>query len=297
MLMLIKNTLFSFFYKSLFLIFCHFLFSCEPKIENIFSGQDDVNLVVEGEINNLSEPYSIKISLSNAINSPDPGQTISGLQIFVEEQAGDKVYFEETAEKGVYATNDTTFQGSVSGIYHLNIESKSGEMYQSTPQILKNVPSIDTLYYRTVVRFFPDIDSIGIYEDKFFASIQFKDQPGESEYYRWKLFVNGKYSEKAESIYLENDQLFNGKLKTIVFSSDTLEENDEIIIQQFSISKSSYEFWSLLKTQATNLGTPFSPPPALIEGNIQNLQNPDEIIIGHFDVNGKTFIEGRVIKP
>ncbi len=281
-----------------FLIISAFLLigGCEPSLEKISREGSEVNLVVEGEINDMPGPFYIKVSYSADISNPHSNPKVSNLEISVEDQQENKFFFRESDAKGIYEIIDSTFVGQLESSYHLNINSESGDLYKSLPQKLTLVPQIDTLYFNNAVEYFSE-DSIIIFNDKFFAQIEFKDNPSTRDYYRWKVFINGKFREQPGSIYLENDLIFNGKVKTMVFSSDTLIEDDEIIIQQFSLSQSGYEYWNLLKTQASNIGTPFSPAPALIKGNIKNLKNPNELIIGHFDVSSKVSIQSKVMWP
>jgi hypothetical protein len=59
-------------------------------------------------------------------------------------------------------------------------------------------------------------------------------------------------------------------------------------IRQSSISIEYYLFLELLKSQADNTGTFSDTPAALLVGNIKNLDNPNEKVVGYFSVTNTT---------
>ena len=61
--------------------------------------------------------------------------------------------------------------------------------------------------------------------------------------------------------------------------------DDTVIIEQMSISKRAFNFWTLVQQQLSNFGSPFDTPPASIEGNMYNINDPDETVLGFFGVS------------
>lgn len=53
-------------------------------------------------------------------------------------------------------------------------------------------------------------------------------------------------------------------------------------IQQFSISEGAYKIWKSLDTQVNNVGGVFDPPPSRVVGNVFNVSNPEEQVLGYF---------------
>jgi surface polysaccharide O-acyltransferase-like enzyme len=54
------------------------------------------------------------------------------------------------------------------------------------------------------------------------------------------------------------------------------------VIHQLSISDEAHAFFSLLDKQISIDGDIFDPPPAFIRGNMINLDNQEENVIGYF---------------
>jgi hypothetical protein len=68
-------------------------------------------------------------------------------------------------------------------------------------------------------------------------------------------------------------------------------------IQQYSISSGAYEYYKLLKDQAQNTGNLTDTPPAAIIGNIKNVNDASEKVVGYFGAAGvsksRLFIDKR----
>ncbi|WP_373521046.1 DUF4249 domain-containing protein [Aquiflexum sp.] len=57
-----------------------------------------------------------------------------------------------------------------------------------------------------------------------------------------------------------------------------------ISVRQYSISRDAYEYWDKIKTVLENQGSLFDIPPAPIIGNIKNTNDPNEKVLGFFEV-------------
>ena len=55
-----------------------------------------------------------------------------------------------------------------------------------------------------------------------------------------------------------------------------------IEVVQYSLTEQAFEFWNLVSLQQQNRGTIFDTPPAVIRGNITNVNNLQEVIFGYF---------------
>jgi len=59
-----------------------------------------------------------------------------------------------------------------------------------------------------------------------------------------------------------------------------------LLTSQYSISKNAYTFWTNVKEQNENLGDLYSKQPFQIRGNIYNVNNSSEPVLGYFTVAG-----------
>ena len=68
-------------------------------------------------------------------------------------------------------------------------------------------------------------------------------------------------------------------------------------IQQYAISSNAYEYYKLLRDQAQNTGNLTDTPPAAIIGNIRNVNDASEKVVGYFGAAGvskkRIFIDKR----
>ncbi|MEB2778670.1 DUF4249 domain-containing protein [Algoriphagus sp. D3-2-R+10] len=57
-----------------------------------------------------------------------------------------------------------------------------------------------------------------------------------------------------------------------------------ISVKQLSINRDAYQYWEKIKTILDNQGSLFDIPPAPINGNIKNTNDPNEKVLGFFEV-------------
>lgn len=57
-----------------------------------------------------------------------------------------------------------------------------------------------------------------------------------------------------------------------------------VTIKQYSINQATFEYWEKIRIAASNQGGIFDTPPAPVNGNFQNLSNPEERVLGIFEV-------------
>ena len=80
-----------------------------------------------------------------------------------------------------------------------------------------------------------------------------------------------------------NGNIINTKVAFIEDDGLRFSENRYLVrVEQYSLSREAFQFFQLLKGQLSIDGDIFDPPPATIRGNMINLSNPDENVIGYF---------------
>ena len=78
-----------------------------------------------------------------------------------------------------------------------------------------------------------------------------------------------------------SQDILNGQPITFVpSSSEKLSVRYSILIRQYALTKDAYDFWTLLKKNTQDLGTIFDSQPSASVGNIHNITNPAEPVIG-----------------
>lgn len=283
----------------------------DPEIDEI----EDGNLVVEGLVTNEPGPYEVKLSKSISIESGSGYELISDAKVSVRDNNNNIFSFEMTSP-GIYKSDPNEFIGKIGDEYQLIIEYENSTYESSFEKILPNYV-IDSIYaefeYRAIQTETGDITNkpfINIYAD-----INF---PDEDYYYRYdwsatyqaftplqgtaacwpnpsdvpindldplkKCYVN-ENSNGFLRLFSSSGISGNSFKKHLVYSVDPnkrLQLKYSPLIKQYSLTSEAYDFWKSIESQSLNGGGLFDTPPTQITGNIVNITDSDEVILGYF---------------
>jgi hypothetical protein len=186
----------------------------------------------------------------------------------------------------VYVTN---YQGVVGKTYHIYIQTVSGEEYESNPELLKFVSTIAAVHaeFREETSF----------EDEgYYVSIDTEEPLGVGDFYRWKQYVNDTLLNEPFDLLYASDEFVDGN-PIIDFDVTTkpLSLGDSYRIQQLSISREAFEFFTQLQTQTAFVGSLFDSPPAALQGNMVSVNSTDKNVLGYFGVSAVSEI-GMVVE-
>jgi Domain of unknown function (DUF4249) len=281
-----------------------------PKLR----GYDSL-LVVDGLITDANTSYSVKLSRTFQVQNSTPA-IVSDANVFITDNAGNNSNLSSKGN-GIYKTDSIDFTGSVGRTYTLHITTKEGDEYISDPSTMISVPDIDSVYFakdqELVNNGTQTQEGISIYLDS---------KAGDNnQYYRWayeetwkfkvpdpkkfnfnetdssitsvadiKEFCWKSYKSDAILIYSNNSgQSAPVKKEPINFiasdQSDRLLVEYSVLIKQFSVSKTEYDYWDNLKRVNGNGGDIFASQPFSVTSNIHNLNNPKEQVLGYFQVS------------
>jgi len=210
----------------------------------------------------------------------------------------------------------------------LNIRTANGVEYASLPETIQAVPPIDSIFFqykkqptKDPLDFVSGVEVFGVWQDP----------PDEDNYYIWRntgVFFVKTFPERFippgpqfgpavpvpkdccdecwvsekdadYSILIDNDNIGNGEIKTqlVAFIEDDgarYIDKYKVTINQLSLSKEAYQFFTVLKNQKSIDGDIFDPPPATIRGNILNLTNLESNVIGYFYASDGRQISGFI---
>ncbi len=272
-------------------------------------------LVVEGSITTQPGPHIIKISSSARYGSYFDGKIteVSNAIVLIRDQ---KNIVTILANKGFGEyTTPAGFRAVVGNSYTLQIKV-ADKTYYSTPELVTKVPEIDSLII--AYKKLPSTDPLDFASGVEVYS-QWRDPGNETNYYMWQssgtyqiethpedhevfdlilsrmvpdpldccaiCWIDEFNTDKSIKILRDNDS--NGNLTTnlAAFVTDNGKRYMDkyfITVEQHSISEEAFLFFKLLNNQLSIDGDIFDPPPATIRGNMINLENPDESVIGYF---------------
>jgi hypothetical protein len=283
--------------------------SCIEPIEVNIQGEGSNLLVLEGGITTGLGPHTIELTRTAKYGSIFDGviKRESGALVSVRDSNGEITFLSEEND-GVYQT-EPTFRGEVGKSYILQIETTDGDKFNSIPESIVSVPEIETLYgvydERPTENPLKLATGLQVYVD-------YTDDVDVDNYYLWSVIgtfqINANPELKrdmfgglapldcCETCWAEesntfpnitNDNTFNGTFTTqpITFIQDDgvrIEDKYFIEVEQLSLSAEAFEFYELVNQQLSISGDIFDPPPATIRGNMINLNNPDQNVIGYF---------------
>lgn len=278
--------------------------SCLDKVDIESKNFIQKQLVVEGNINNGDGPYVVKLSYAFSINEENKRQ-IKNQGIFDAEVAiinstsGDRLELIPSkipSEWGIYKSPiNSSFKGLNQNEYYLEIEVEN-EIYQSSREKIVTASSMDSIY--------------AVYNEntrKMEVFVDFTDPESSKDYYIWEwngykrirtFLPDVPFIECCNICYIPlqgndinvfEDEFQNGQSikKQKISDFFIIRFNVFLIeVQQHRLNKEAYDFWNLLKLQQESQGSLFDPPPFGIKGNISNINNKDETVLGYFYASG-----------
>jgi hypothetical protein len=258
-------------------------------------------LVVDGFVN--STDSSAVVKLSRAIALSDTGEPAPELNaaVRIEDENGNFYPLVETGN-GNYAIQKMNVNPSLK--YRLAFTTSNSTQYASDFIELKISPPIDSITFRKDPRF----ERVGIY-------INTHDASNTTKYYQWTFnetweytsnhfstvkLENGSIVPQDEDIYrcwktqpsteiyisssneLREDVIRDFQLMAIPVGSTKLSRKFSLEVQQRALTKEAYDFWLQLKKTTESLGGLFDPLPAQVIGNLKNITNSSQPVLGYF---------------
>ena len=267
--------------------------------------------VVSGGINQLDETNSIKLSYSTKYGTFSGAKPIDNARVFLVNSKNEKeeFFFEED---GVYTHFGLQVPVLVGESYHIEIET-SNKTYRTEPQKLP-VPIVpDRVSYD--VGYATTVNSIGNEVTRENIDI-FIHTPininGEHSYLRWKTDESWVFTEiqchplqiplpcfmyrklEPDRIFIYDSEGITGNyLDRKLIAQKTIDDRVEFIERhffnghQYTLTKEAFEYWQKVVDLANPSGDIFDLPPAPLPGNVNNINDPSEIVLGYFEVSAK----------
>ena len=255
------------------------ILSCEDPISVDLPSEESF-VVVEGWITDQPGPYRVKLSQTLPFGSDQLSSKVSNASVEIVNHRQERFQLsEDPANPGEYLTDSASLIGTVGHSYFLEIRW-SGYHITSAFETMREVPEFDTLTFSFLPSVF-ERETLSFRSGYLISGIV-TDPDTRNNYYRWKVSKNGALFNKAEDLILITDRFFNGKRFVYELSSILFQVGDTVAIEQYSLNQRAFDFLRNLNIQAAGLGKSSSTPPALVRGNLTNLNNENEVILGYF---------------
>lgn len=251
------------------------LASCEDVVDVKLNNENIDLIAVEAYLNtkNTDNVY-VKIEKTLPVDEAAVNPPINNaiVEISDNEASANSIILAEVGNSGVYRLPENTTYETVTGrTYHLNITTPDGLVITGS-DYLQKVETLDTVKVNLSAR--GDYEFLAVF-------ISSKETEGLGNYYKWNIYVNNKLLYKSEDMTFASDELVDGNyIQDFEIFTDfyadkdededrVLYEGDTVYVEQLSISKAAYDFYTGMTNQAFT-GGPFSVPPANIPGNLSS---------------------------
>lgn len=278
--------------------------SFEPKVASSAAGY----LVVDGAIN-VQGVTTVRLSRTTPVNSKSKVPVESRASVAVETENGARYPLTETTP-GTYTS--AALQLPVGQRVRLAFKTASQQQYASEFTVAKLTPPLDSVTWRA------NRQGVQLY-------VSTHDETAAARYYRWEYeetwaFISAFYSlielkngvigirqediyhcwgnEKPTSIALGNtsrlseDKVSAAPLALVLSTSPKLRIKYSVLVKQYALSQAEYDYWELLRKNTETLGTLFDPLPSQLSGNIHNVADTKEVVIGF--VGAQTMTQRRL---
>ena len=285
-----------------------FLAGCKDEYFPTLKPLDQDILVVEGYIDGGDETVITLSKVKGMSSDTSTQKYVTGATVEVEDDKGKTypLYYDANGDyKGTYSF-DPAFT------YRVKIKTANQKEYVSRFVPFKVSPAIDSITYH--------IDPDGA---RFLVNTH--DPAGQSIYYRWKYEETWQYrssfktgyiydGDKIEVVDLEED-IYNcwqshQSREILLNSSANLREDVmkdipllfipngseklsyiySLNIRQFVMDSVGYNFFRMLKKNTEETGSIFDPQPGNLKGNVLNVNDPDEMVVGYIGA-GKSVVK------
>lgn len=259
-------------------------------------------IVVDGLVTNGPGPHTVRLSSAGAFEQSLDGaqRGIPGAEVTIEDDAGTTARLVQPSpnlDPAFYQTRAGELVGEVGRTYVLRISLPDGRTFTSRPEPMPPGADVDTIYTEATTDGTGSLRTVVVFDDP--------PEPGNA--YRWSM--DGTYGfprrvarycpmtlidicfapdqAVAYGTKVENDRLFNGS--TVTYEIRRFQNKGgrllipySLRVEQRSLSQGAYAFWDAVRKQIESNGSTFSNPPARIEGNVRNDDDPEDVALGYF---------------
>ncbi len=268
-------------------------------------------LVVEGVINPGADSTIIKLSRTVNLSSGNVHNPETNATITVQSDASNSYPLIEIAP-GTYISTGLNLDNTRK--YRLSIKTANNQQYLSDFVAVSITPPIDS------IGFLVQSNGIQLY-------VNTHDPNNNTHYYRWDYAETWRFHAKYQSSFITNGQeivprtnnqqiytcfsndnsssitlgssaklsqdvIYQNPLTAVPATSEKLETKYSILVRQYALSGDAFTFWTNLKKNTEQLGSIFDAEPSNINGNIHNVSNAAEPVIGY--VSASTVSSKRI---
>lgn len=165
------------------------LYSCVEPFKPELDNKDTVHLlVVEGKVTDETGPFKVRLSRSGPVytyQTSNSFQPVSDADVHISDDKGNDFQL-HPVDDGWYETEDKNLIGVPGNTYTLHITDKEGGQYESTPELMLDVPPIDNVFYEVEQR--THIEGEAVSQEDWLDILLNTQSTGEGiQYFKWEF--------------------------------------------------------------------------------------------------------------
>lgn len=272
------------------------------------------HLVVDGGVTQADDINRIRLTASTQYSTTANARVIENAEIKLLNSKSEFEYL-IYEEDGYYAHCGESLKIVVGESYYIEIKI-GNKNYRSDPQTLAMPIDPDSITYEVGhrIEINPNGNEVTYENINIFIHTPINTN-GENSYLRWKTDESWSFTEKQcnpliipKTCYMagkiNDDEIFiySAEAITGTYLSDklvaykTISDRVEFIerhyfnVHQYILTKEAYDYWEKVVQIAHPSGDIFDLPPAPLSGNVYNINDKDEIVLGYFEVAAKSIV-------
>ncbi|MEI8046600.1 MAG: DUF4249 domain-containing protein [Bacteroidota bacterium] len=287
----------------------------EPAIES----KDEVKFVVTGHVNRGDHIQNVNISTTSPVSSPKYFP-VTGCIVKILDAKGN-IYNTLDKNDGNYETVIPEIELSPGSKFKVDILTPDGTKIVSDFDEINDCPAVDSIYYTvdTLPSVNPYISTKGI---QFYVNLDAENVS--SRYFRWEAIetyefravypIEWIYDGKVHHIVppdlsrkicwktvivkkvftLTTKNLAQNKYNMLPlhfvdnFSSPRLVYGTSLLLRQYALSEAAFDYWEKIRINSFEQGGLYEKQPLSVKGNLHNISNPDQQILGFFGASTVT---------
>ena len=265
-------------------------------------------LFVDGEITNSTRPHVLNLrrsAVNPRITSPETGALIT---IF-DDQGNAEVLIEQ--EEGQYYHYGNVVKGEKGRSYHLEIQLPDGSTYRSRPVRIPTYQAQQTIYYDTFYEEELNDNNfvVGNWKVRIFNNVSFPPNE-EPIYLRWQMYEVYRitqfipfpipfyrtcyprvYSNTENFVLYDGSEIQLSQINDQFINSRTFDfsfnERHYFNVIQSTLNPEAFTYWQQINQLVNSTGSIFDVPPAAIPGNLYNINDETEEVLGYFEASAR----------
>lgn len=285
----------------------------DPEIEPGETG----NYVVNGQVTDLSEIQTVNVSKASSINDPKY-IPVTGCYVVIRDNLGNSYELSE-AGRGNYSGLIGRANLIPGRSFMIEIMTRDGIKIESDFDKMYECPDVDSVYYQRKdiisanlggevtkgIQFYVNLDATNIRTNFFrwelIETFEYQVPYAREWYYNGTVhhILPVDYSRKVcwstqsvRSIFtLSTQNLSSNKYEMLPLhyidnkTSPRLAYGYYLVVNQHALSESAYSYWDQLRTNSNEQGGLYEKQPLSIVGNLHNLTDPGDEVLGYFGVS------------